>query len=318
MFVPCVVCGARPKRRRHKCDLRWQIKVVRKKKWTPYFSSRGRRIFRPYEVFYDILWDPAGRYHLCALKHRRRKDAVRHAKRQMRTIQLGRAGVILTDVVPPKLPRSRTPVDRQPVPGLDATTWRFLREIWGNRCYYCGKGGGNLQREHRIPLARGGDNHISNIVPACGPCNRAKGILTDDEYFKVLADRFAYGDGGISVDGVAVEPSRPFPGPVSLGGDVVRVPSRGKRTRVELPPDLKRCPRCTRVLPLDASANTRASPTDLRVDVRSAMPKRPAFVDGDLDLRHCDRGHPIDRESEGRSDTWGFRSTFAPVAQYRR
>jgi hypothetical protein len=76
------------------------------------------------------------------------------------------------------------------------------QEIWGNRCYYCGKAGGNLQREHRIPLARGGDNHISNIVPACGPCNRAKSTLTDDEYFTLLADRFAYGGAdGTSADG---------------------------------------------------------------------------------------------------------------------
>jgi 5-methylcytosine-specific restriction endonuclease McrA len=263
VFSRCVVCDARPNLRRHNCDLRWQIKVVRKKKWTPYFSSRGRRIFRHYEVFYDILWDPAGRYHLCARQHSRRKDAERHAKRQMRTIQLGRPGVILTDVVPPKLPRNRTPVDRQPVPGLDATVWRFLREIWGNRCYYCGKAGGNLQREHRIPLARGGDNHISNIVPACGPCNRAKGTLTDDEYFKLLADRFAYGGAdGTSADSAA-EPSRPFPGPVSLDGDVVRVPSHGKRTRVELPPDLKRCPRCTRVLPIDAFGKHKGKPDGL-------------------------------------------------------
>ena len=79
-------------------------------------------------------------------------------------------------------------------------------------------------------LVRGGDNHISNIVPACGRCNRAKGVLTDDEYFKLLADTFAYGGGGTSVDG-AGEPSRPFPGPVSLNGEVVRLPSRGTRTR---------------------------------------------------------------------------------------
>ena len=92
-------------------------------------------------------------------------------------------------------PAIGTPVNRQPVPGLDATVCRFLTEIWGNRCYYCGKAGGNLQREHRIPLARVGDNHISNIVAACGPCNRAKGILTDDEYFKSLAGSYAYGAG---------------------------------------------------------------------------------------------------------------------------
>ena len=95
------------------------------------------------------------------------------------------------------------------------------------------------------------------------PRNRAKGILTDEEYFKLLADRFAYGAGAISVDGVTVEPSRPFPGPASLDGDVVRVPSLGKRTRVEVPPDMKWCPRCTRVLPLDAFGKHKGKPDGL-------------------------------------------------------
>ena len=66
-----------------------QIKVVRKKKWTPYFSARGRRIFRPYEEFIDILWDDSGRYRICTRKHRRRKEAERHARHLTRAVQKG-------------------------------------------------------------------------------------------------------------------------------------------------------------------------------------------------------------------------------------
>lgn len=229
----------------------WQIKVARKKKWTPYFSARGRRIFRPYEEFIDILWDNAGRYRVCPTKHRRRKDAERHAKQLSRSIQKGRSSVVLTDVLPPTLPSGRTPVNRVPVPGLSDDVWRLIREMYDGRCYYCGKGGKKLQREHRVPLARGGSNDISNIVPSCEACNRRKGILTDDEFFKLLEDEFVYRPGD-DAEADPSPPGRPFPGEVDADGKVVLVPLDRVRSKIELPPNMKRCPRCTRVLPLEA------------------------------------------------------------------
>ena len=78
-------------------------------------------------------------------------------------------------------------MNRTPIVGMSVDVWRFIREMYDSRCYYCGKGGARLQMEHRIPLARGGNNDISNIVPACESCNRRKGIMTDDEFFKLLA-----------------------------------------------------------------------------------------------------------------------------------
>ncbi len=53
---------------------------------------------------------------------------------------------------------------------------RVLRRD-GYRCSYCGVSGqdANLEIDHRIPHARGGDNHISNLYTACAPCNRRKG-----------------------------------------------------------------------------------------------------------------------------------------------
>ncbi len=48
-------------------------------------------------------------------------------------------------------------------------------------CAYCGAGG-SLQEDHCTPLKRGGANDISNIAPACPPCNLRKHTLTEDEY----------------------------------------------------------------------------------------------------------------------------------------
>jgi 5-methylcytosine-specific restriction endonuclease McrA len=64
--------------------------------------------------------------------------------------------------------------------------WNKLVLDNNGRCYYCGRKRRRLVKEHRIPLARGGTNDESNIVPACTPCNSRKGTLTDTEFIEVL------------------------------------------------------------------------------------------------------------------------------------
>lgn len=59
--------------------------------------------------------------------------------------------------------------------------WLALVSAIGG-CAYCLTDGVRLTRDHDIPLVRGGSNDISNIVPACGPCNSSKGTLTGDEF----------------------------------------------------------------------------------------------------------------------------------------
>jgi hypothetical protein len=57
------------------------------------------------------------------------------------------------------------------------------------RCNYC-RAWINLftiQVDHRVPLVRGGDSKLSNLAPACGPCNDAKGDLLDTEFWDLLA-----------------------------------------------------------------------------------------------------------------------------------
>lgn len=58
---------------------------------------------------------------------------------------------------------------------------RRLREViarWGNRCFYCGypfERGGKATLDHYWPLAKGGADDATNIVPACETCNKGKG-----------------------------------------------------------------------------------------------------------------------------------------------
>jgi len=52
--------------------------------------------------------------------------------------------------------------------------WELVKLFYGFRCAYCGCTPAVLHREHVIPLARGGDHTLHNIVPACASCNARK------------------------------------------------------------------------------------------------------------------------------------------------
>lgn len=60
-------------------------------------------------------------------------------------------------------------------PGDDLTfeQWQVVLEAHGHKCAYCGSGG-PLTVDHVTPLSRGGLHTVSNVVPACKPCNSSK------------------------------------------------------------------------------------------------------------------------------------------------
>jgi 5-methylcytosine-specific restriction endonuclease McrA len=55
------------------------------------------------------------------------------------------------------------------------SSWRRAKQVFGNRCAYCRRGGENLQKDHVVPLSRGGMDIPLNVVPACEDCNASKG-----------------------------------------------------------------------------------------------------------------------------------------------
>lgn len=59
---------------------------------------------------------------------------------------------------------------------LSDAQWEQLLAAWAG-CAYCGASDRPLQRDCLLPIARGGRYTVTNVVPACGPCNASKSAL---------------------------------------------------------------------------------------------------------------------------------------------
>mgnify|MGYP003402340636 CR=1 FL=1 len=63
--------------------------------------------------------------------------------------------------------------------------WIALLGKFNSRCFYCRKKFRKLEMDHVIPLSRGGEHSIRNVVPACRLCNQRKNMLTDLEFASI-------------------------------------------------------------------------------------------------------------------------------------
>jgi len=68
-----------------------------------------------------------------------------------------------------------------PGDGVTARQWAEIlaAQPW---CHYCGDTTVELVQEHMTPLSRGGAHDVSNVTPACAPCNNRKHTKTADEF----------------------------------------------------------------------------------------------------------------------------------------
>lgn len=68
--------------------------------------------------------------------------------------------------------------------------WMSRLAEFNYACAYCLRRIPNsLEQEHMTPLSSGGDNSISNIVPACRSCNASKGARTHVMWLRMTAGR---------------------------------------------------------------------------------------------------------------------------------
>lgn len=93
-------------------------------------------------------------------------------------------------------PRARRRLREQSAPGShNDKQWNARIEFQNSLCFWCFKLLRNSEniftgtKEHLIPLSRGGNDYIENIVAACWPCNREKGTKTATEYVAYLGTR---------------------------------------------------------------------------------------------------------------------------------
>lgn len=58
--------------------------------------------------------------------------------------------------------------------GVSGSDWNRLVVRYGGRCAYC-LAAKPLTVDHIIPISRGGQHAIGNVLPACEHCNKSKG-----------------------------------------------------------------------------------------------------------------------------------------------
>lgn len=66
--------------------------------------------------------------------------------------------------------------------------FRALCSAYDWKCTYCARAVdvSSVTEDHIVPIVRGGDDGIANIVPACRSCNSSKGTATLPEYVNRL------------------------------------------------------------------------------------------------------------------------------------
>lgn len=62
-----------------------------------------------------------------------------------------------------------------PLNDFNANDWEKSLKHFENECAYCGDKTKKIHQDHVVPIARGGSNTLTNIVPACEKCNWSKG-----------------------------------------------------------------------------------------------------------------------------------------------
>lgn len=60
--------------------------------------------------------------------------------------------------------------------------WEKCKKYFNNKCAYCGKEL-PLSQDHFIPLSKGGEYTINNIIPACKSCNSQKNAKSFFEWY---------------------------------------------------------------------------------------------------------------------------------------
>lgn len=87
-----------------------------------------------------------------------------------------------------------------PLPDIDGLT-NLIKEQLPKGCYYTGVfiDENDFGIDHKIPLARGGDNSLLNLCAVAKSTNNSKGALTDLEFFELLKLISTWEDKGVGL-----------------------------------------------------------------------------------------------------------------------
>lgn len=177
----CAVCG-NPSQGPHVCRMTTDVGNVNDSWWNR-VVRRLRYQAQIVAVDGSVIWG-------CDHRHETSEDAKLCAEAQLAKRQ--DPATPLEQLARPQMRRRGDQAGfHASVPGLSPNVWGEVIDVCRGACRYCGADGA-LEREHRVPISRGGENRIKNIVAACRTCNAAKASATEGEYLKEL--RRQWGD----------------------------------------------------------------------------------------------------------------------------
>lgn len=84
------------------------------------------------------------------------------------------------------LARRRATLHKAEINDFTTVQWKLMKTVYNNSCFYCGSDKYKLTQDHIIPISRGGNHNIFNIVPACALCNCRKNNKTLKEYINAV------------------------------------------------------------------------------------------------------------------------------------
>jgi len=194
----CRVCLSVPNDFGHVCSLHLEIE----KTWAPsadtfarsdFFnlsSALGKSYSQTEYRYIDNVMHGNSQLRNCSKIHRSSHEAVICGQVLIRNLQFGEYVVLLADSNLNFVNGGQTP--RGTITNFSEDVWAHIILMHDCRCFYCGNPGDTttFHNEHRIPLSRGGLNHVKNIVPACQSCNLSKGTYTDDEFLEIRLEKF--------------------------------------------------------------------------------------------------------------------------------
>lgn len=112
-----------------------------------YYEKNRSRLIAKATAYHSLNPDKA--YAAVARYRTKNPETMRQANARRRALKLGASG-------------SHTLAE-----------WRIVLSQFNGSCAYCPSPA--TSRDHIVPLTRGGSDYISNIYPACAPCNSSKG-----------------------------------------------------------------------------------------------------------------------------------------------
>lgn len=75
----------------------------------------------------------------------------------------------------------RRSIERETIATLSLQQWKNCLDYFKTSCAYCGKESDSLTQDHFVPVSKGGEYTVKNIIPSCGSCNFSK---SDKDFFE--------------------------------------------------------------------------------------------------------------------------------------